>query len=160
LLYRGCKPLTALSECAFLPDGNQTRLQFGRCAGAIGNDNKGTIFKPAQQGTIGRRAQRPLPVVLLHCGRAWLRRKPLHHFVKRVEGEIDHRAGTDPHVFAQRRQKRLPQRFDGVMSGGDRANGEASVDVSVDNGDDGKIGAQQLHFRADLGHTRGVANDS
>ena len=53
---------------------------------------------------------------------ARLRRQPLHHFIQRVQREIDNGAVANAHIFAQRRQKRRAHRLHRIAAGQNRRN--------------------------------------
>jgi hypothetical protein len=61
-------------------------------------------------------------------------------------------------VFAQRGQKPGADCLDRIAAGQNRGDGEAAVGVGVDAGDDGEIGAEQLHLGVNLRHTGRVAH--
>ena len=101
LLHCGGNALTALAEGALLTAGHQAGLQLGMHAGALGDNHQRTILKPAQQRTVGGRAQGPGPIVLLGIPGARLCRKPLHRLVQAVQCEVDDGVGMDADVFAE-----------------------------------------------------------
>ena len=65
VFHRGRESLAALAKGSRLPGRHQARLELGRRAGAVGDHHQRPVFKPAQQGPVGGRTQRPGPVVLL-----------------------------------------------------------------------------------------------
>ncbi len=68
-------PLAALAKRRLpVPMATRRAFSFGVVAGAIGDDHQRSVLKPAQQRAIRRRAQRPLPVILLGIGRTRLAR--------------------------------------------------------------------------------------
>ena len=132
LFHGGRDAFAALAKGSLLPGGHQAGLQFGCAAGAVGNHYQGSVFQPAQQGTVSGRAQGPCPVVLLCVGVAWLGRQPLHYFVQRVQGEVHNSASADTDVFTKRGQERRAHRLNRVAAGKYRWYGESAVAVGVD----------------------------
>ena len=152
--------LTIFAKGAGLARRHDPRLQFRPSAGALRIHNERTIFKPAQQRPVGRRAQRPGPVVLLRAAGTRLRGQPLNHFVEGVKREVDDGGRVDFHILALRGQERRSHGLQNVSPRCQRRDQKTAFAVGVRAGDDAQVGAQQFHFSADLRHACGIPHHS
>ena len=160
-LFHSCgEALAALAKCPFLPGRHEPSPQPGRAARSVGDDHQRSVLKPAKKRAVGGRAQGPRPVVFLRIAGPRLSRKPLNHFVKGVERQVDNRMGANVNVLAHRGQEGCAHRLDRITAGEHRWNRELAAAVGVDAGNHRQIGAQQLHYRAYLRHSAGVPHQA
>ena len=117
VFHRRREPFAALAKGSCLSGCHEAGFEFGGGAGAVRDDDQGPVLKPAQQGPVGGRAERPGPVVLLGAAGARLSGQPLHDFIESVEGEVDDGAGADANILTQGGQIGHAHGLDPVTAG-------------------------------------------
>ena len=103
------------------------------------------IFNQAQNRTICRRPQRPLPVIARFVSLAPLCRKPRSRLEERIQGKIDDRLGSWPklQIVPHRRHKQRRARPDLIFAGNQIGNQIASM----------KVGKRRAHHGESLAKT-------